>query len=204
MLRISSEQPRDFFHFYQSRNGTLHRLAPDLPADIYYVIADKIEDPTTFHNFMQANRTSRRVGLQLKKKKLTQFFEVSSGFGGCILRKRFLYERPIRTLERHFAGKRLIRSGNLYDRNPLPSKEGEWKEFFLNGKLKTVMTYRFGILNGLTQIFSSKGVKTSEGRYVNGRKEGLWSRYYNDSGRIKSVSTYQRGRQMAITCFPNQ
>lgn len=79
----------------------------------------------------------------------------------------------------------------IYDRN------GEWLEYFKDGKVALKMNYKGGELNGLCLSFGLSGNITAEGLYENGKKEKLWKYYYND-GKIKEkgnyIGSYQDGK----------
>ncbi len=50
-------------------------------------------------------------------------------------------------------------------------------------------TYRRGKLSGVGTNYHPNGKKLSEGKYVNGVRDGVW-RLWDDHGTLKSIQTY--------------
>ena len=75
---------------------------------------------------------------------------------------------------------------------------GEWLEFHLSGRKKTITNYKNGFKNGryfeLEDLPSINNVEvyTVKGTYKNNDKDGTWSEFYPDKSR-KSISYYTSG-----------
>ena len=76
---------------------------------------------------------------------------------------------------------------NSYKNN---QKEGYWKEYFENGKLKSEGYYKNGIKNGYWKNYNQKDKLETEGNYINGLKEGMWKKYWENSVNLKSKCNY--------------
>jgi antitoxin component YwqK of YwqJK toxin-antitoxin module len=71
---------------------------------------------------------------------------------------------------------------------------GTQKEWHKNGKLHFINTYKDGKKNGLETNYSFDGQKQNEGKYKDGKQDGLWSGWYNN-GQLHFTSTYKDGKQ---------
>jgi hypothetical protein len=68
-------------------------------------------------------------------------------------------------------------------------KDGPWKVFYVSsGLLRFEMPYRADIWHGLSRQWSS-GVKTTEGRYEQGKMTGEWN-FWFDSGQLAAHGSY--------------
>ncbi|MEN8224933.1 MAG: toxin-antitoxin system YwqK family antitoxin [Bacteroidota bacterium] len=74
----------------------------------------------------------------------------------------------------------------------LGRKEGVWKQYFTDGKLKLKATYINDRLEGLMLIYHLNGVPEVSGMYKNNFKNGLWI-YFNEKGVVNKKETFVRG-----------
>lgn len=72
-------------------------------------------------------------------------------------------------------------------------KEGTWKQYFDNGKLKLSGEYRNDQLHGAYVVYYPDGKKETEGFYRNDIPDGKWIHYNND-GTIASAIEYVNGK----------
>jgi antitoxin component YwqK of YwqJK toxin-antitoxin module len=72
-------------------------------------------------------------------------------------------------------------------------KDGPWKQYFDNGKLKLTGEYKNDLLNGAYIIYYSDGKKETEGFYRNDIPDGKWIRY-NNNGTVASTIEYADGQ----------
>lgn len=72
--------------------------------------------------------------------------------------------------------------------------DGEYKEFYEDGKIKSTASYANGILEGLTLVYDTAGNLSYEIPYVNNRKEGKVKRYY-PGGELMGEVTYEKGKK---------
>ncbi len=71
----------------------------------------------------------------------------------------------------------LVEEGNYYDNR----KVGPWKEYHLNGNLKSELIYESGKVNGRAIIYYENGCVKEEGTWKNNRWVGKWKEY-NEKG----------------------
>lgn len=69
---------------------------------------------------------------------------------------------------------------------------GEYREYFLNGEIKSVRTYDSGILSGYSVEYHPNGKMKSQGWYQNDQRVGEWRDYYMN-GELLSVNFYHNG-----------
>jgi antitoxin component YwqK of YwqJK toxin-antitoxin module len=71
-------------------------------------------------------------------------------------------------------------------------KDGEWKRYFTDGKLKLKATYIDDKLEGLMLVYHQKGFPEVSGMYKNNFKDGLWL-YYDEEGIVIKKERYAKG-----------
>ncbi len=84
-----------------------------------------------------------------------------------------------------------------------------WKanDYFISGKIQmtgTFTTQKFTIKQGHFIYFLENGHKSSEGNYINNKREGLWE-YYSESGEKESNNTFLKDKYNgeSVTFFKN-
>lgn len=81
-------------------------------------------------------------------------------------------------------------------------KQGEWKRYFTDGKLKLKAKYIDGKLQGLMYIYHQKGFPEVSGMYKDNYKDGMWM-YYDEGGEIIKKERYIKGN-LKETTLPDQ
>ena len=76
-------------------------------------------------------------------------------------------------------------------------KDGFWKEYYRNGKLKEEGNYIVGAKDGFWKAYYDNGNLASEGTYKDGKPDGLWKEYYYD-GELKSEKNYKNGQKDGV------
>jgi len=71
-------------------------------------------------------------------------------------------------------------------------KNGDWKRYFTDGKLKLKATYVDDKLQGLMLVYHQNGFPEVSGMYKNNLKDGMWV-YYDDLGIVFKKERYIRG-----------
>ena len=74
---------------------------------------------------------------------------------------------------------------------------GEYKEFYESGKVKSTANYADGVLSGLSLVYDTEGNLSYEIPYVNNRKEGKVRRYY-PSGELMGEISYEKGKKHGL------
>jgi antitoxin component YwqK of YwqJK toxin-antitoxin module len=81
-------------------------------------------------------------------------------------------------------------------------RDGEFKNFYYSGTPKTEGNYVMGKMDGMwTKFFLAGGEVASEGMYSKGKKVGLW-KFYNSKGEL--VKTIGYGREGEVTSVNGQ
>lgn len=83
---------------------------------------------------------------------------------------------------------------------------GEKKELNSNGVLVSLENYEIvedsnrkkSVLSGEATYYDYKGMLTKKGNYLNGKEDGVWKFYHNNSDKIKSITTYKNGKQHGL------
>ena len=75
------------------------------------------------------------------------------------------------------------------------SAEKNQSEFYEDGKLKSVIGKKNGVLNGTSKEFYETGILKVQGSWVNGIKEGEFV-VYDSNGRVKQKEIYTKGRRV--------
>jgi antitoxin component YwqK of YwqJK toxin-antitoxin module len=87
---------------------------------------------------------------------------------------------------------RVIESGCYH----LGEPEGEYIEYFGNGKVKCKWIYKNGRRNGLAKYFNKEGFITLEGTYFNDKQVGKWIAY-DDKGEFDRFEDYgEKGKSL--------
>ena len=87
----------------------------------------------------------------------------------------------------HYKDGSIYMEGKLFE-----LEEGEWKTYYKNGKIKSIITYKNGIRNGLLMFFDENGNCTDSINYINGLRDGLCKiKSYGDTEYI----TYKNGKK---------
>lgn len=66
-------------------------------------------------------------------------------------------------------------------------KDGAFKQYFENGKIKTIGNYKEGKLHGKTQYFTQTGSLSMQGNFNKGLKTGYWLMYSDSAKPDKKV-----------------
>ncbi|PPZ91896.1 hypothetical protein C3729_07515 [Cloacibacterium normanense] len=77
-------------------------------------------------------------------------------------------------------------------RNLESKKTGEWRTYFENGQVKSIIQYQNGTEHGKWITYFETGVISSQGQFTNGSKSGIWTNHY-PSGKVKTRTNYQTG-----------
>jgi antitoxin component YwqK of YwqJK toxin-antitoxin module len=80
----------------------------------------------------------------------------------------------------------MLMSGNYQE----GKEEGEWKNYWENGRLKNKSTFHQGQLEGGWVSYTPEGVVSVKGTYKSGLKVGEWLLYYSN-GRLKEKQHYK-------------
>lgn len=104
----------------------------------------------------------------------------------------------------------LVSTEKINRKNNLGNKEGIWKEFYDNKRLKKEERYKNGLLNGYVKMYSRTGKLEEAILYINGEKQDqnenladfdLQYTYY-ENGKIKSSATYNlAGKKEGVTNY---
>jgi antitoxin component YwqK of YwqJK toxin-antitoxin module len=82
-------------------------------------------------------------------------------------------------------------------------KEGIWKQYFNNGKLKSIINYNANIPNGHVKFFYSNGNPLEEGNWIFGRWEGEY-KYYYENGKLSYDWKFVNGKRDGIQLYYNE
>lgn len=77
-------------------------------------------------------------------------------------------------------------------RNLESKKTSEWRTYFENGQVKSIIEYQNGTEHGKWITYFETGVISSQGQFTNGSKSGIWT-YHYPSGKVKTRTNYQTG-----------
>lgn len=81
--------------------------------------------------------------------------------------------------------------------------DGNVQIFFTNGQLNEIRAFSNGEKHGLWTIWNEDGQKLSEARYTHGQKDGQWF-VWNDAGILLYDMTYSAGRRTGTWKMYNQ
>lgn len=79
-------------------------------------------------------------------------------------------------------------------------REGSFKYFFENGKIKSEGNYLKNKANGKWKNYLENGTLDSEGEYVDDRKSGEWI-WYSEKGKICSKENYKKDKRVDYKFF---
>lgn len=76
-------------------------------------------------------------------------------------------------------------------------KDSTWTDYFINGKIESVNTFKNGILNGLYESYNvdSQTILT-RGYFVNGLRDGEWN-LYNTHGQVVIIENFKNGKKIS-------
>ncbi len=77
-------------------------------------------------------------------------------------------------------------------RNEHNKKNGEWRIYYENGQLKSLINYQNGKEHGKWETYYENGNQSSIGQFQNGIKTGEW-KYYYPNGDLKTTANYSTG-----------
>ena len=72
-------------------------------------------------------------------------------------------------------------------------KNGEYKTYYDNGNIETVVNYKNDKLNGESKSYYENGQIKGEINYKGGKKDGI-SKSYSENGQLISVETFYEGK----------
>jgi antitoxin component YwqK of YwqJK toxin-antitoxin module len=73
-------------------------------------------------------------------------------------------------------------------------REGLYREWHPNGKLRLEIEYRDGEMNGSYTRWHDNGQKETAGAYKNGQRQGLWTEWYRNGHKSREVE-YRDGKE---------
>lgn len=81
--------------------------------------------------------------------------------------------------------KTLLSNGKVLEKGVFDKgiKNGEWKNWFSNGTIEMIQSWRDGYMHGRYEKYLENGVSLEKGKYKNGEKTGKWL-YNTKSGRV--------------------
>lgn len=82
-------------------------------------------------------------------------------------------------------------------------KEGVWKQYFNNGKIKSIITYKTNTPNGHVKFFYSNGNPLEEGNWVFGKWEGEY-KYYYENGQLSYDWKFVNGKREGLQKYFNE
>ena len=98
-----------------------------------------------------------------------------------------------------------IKDGDLvWQKDYKSAKDYVEKEYYANGKIERVQTFKDNTLNGLYEKYASNGIKVTEGNYVDGNRSGVWKEFDNKKGSIKSEVDYLNGKKEGLSKYYNE
>lgn len=87
----------------------------------------------------------------------------------------------------------LVEEGSYVDNK----KEGVWKTYYNNGKLKSEITYKNNIANGFARFYYKNGNVSEEGNWVNNKWDGKY-KYYYENGQISYDWNFVNGKREGV------
>lgn len=77
-------------------------------------------------------------------------------------------------------------------------KNGLWKQYYPNGHLQMEATVVDGVsYEGKFTTYYDDGIKRTEGKYVDGNREGSWYEF-NDDGSVRVITVYRNGQPAGV------
>lgn len=89
---------------------------------------------------------------------------------------------------------RLSRQGKLDNQG---REQGVWKEFFEDGKVKSEGSYKDGKREGRWSFFHNNSQTEQVGEYVKGKPSGEWKKFFID-GKLQRNEFYENGKENGI------
>ena len=74
---------------------------------------------------------------------------------------------------------------------------GTHKIYYKSGKTKTVRTYLFGVLKGVSKTYNEHGNLIESGIYKNDKREGVWKTFYRN-GKVKEQGVYKNDLKVGV------
>lgn len=90
-----------------------------------------------------------------------------------------------------YSGGKLLRQGKMDDQG---REQGEWKEFYENGKLRAIGNYVDGKREGIWKFSHENDSLEQIGKFVKGKPEGEWKWFY-PSGALRREENYKAGKE---------
>lgn len=98
-----------------------------------------------------------------------------------------------------------IKNGNLVRQIEYKSaKNYVKKEYYSNGEINRIETYKDNTLNGPYKKYFSNGIKKLEGSFKNGFRSGIWKEFTDKKATIKSEVSYVNGEKEGLSKYYNQ
>lgn len=86
------------------------------------------------------------------------------------------------------------------DNDTFYTKNGTWLYYFRSGGLSGLINYKMDVYQGYYVIYHSKDVKNQEGKYINGRRDSIWT-FYDTTGLISRQGIYRSGNEDSIWVY---
>ena len=80
-------------------------------------------------------------------------------------------------------------------------RDGQWEQYYLDGKLKLRGSYKSGEKEGVFNAFYTSGKPMITGQYSLGHQDGTW-KYLDEKGVLTKTEVYDKGRFVSVTPPP--
>lgn len=96
-----------------------------------------------------------------------------------------------------YYNKYLIKNNQILESGTfnLGLKNGEWKEWYFNGKIKKIQFWENGIKNGSYKLYNERSKLLTQGEFYNGGKQGEWIHY---NGNKITIEFWRRNKLNGI------
>ena len=77
-------------------------------------------------------------------------------------------------------------------------RTGPWKFFHRDGKLWASGRFDDGVLTGLWSWYAGNGLLRQTGRFTEGKQDGVWKRYFGGTRQLYDVGSFVFGRKVGV------
>jgi len=139
------------------------------------------------------NNGNSKTEIYWFSKKDSTFIELNYFKNGKINQEKILSNGELEKLTAYYATGEIAAIFMYENGNQIAGSE-----YYKNGQKRGEIPFDLhGNLNGNVRYYNENGQITTEGKYLNDKRHGIW-KYYDENGDLEKIEEFERGKKIQI------